>query len=97
MPYRPPTQLTAFRKRTTANGWPVLCSKDSYGKDVRLQLSSLADKECVWVGAGASGDTDALLDRRQARAIGEALLAFADEGRALFERLIPPPSTTETR
>lgn len=89
-------ELPAFRRAWTRRGFPVLSLEDTYGKRFSIELSTLADDECVWAGRRDVGPGNHL-NRDQAAQIGLALLAFAREGRALFERLMPPANVVPER
>ena len=79
-----------LKVRATNRGFPFVEVLDYYRKPCRLQLSSLADKECVWLGENH-------LSREQIAELLPFLQAFVEKGYLFFEDFrtpltAPPPA-----
>ena len=63
--------------KKTQRGFPVMEWRDQYWQPCKLQASSLATMNCIWLGVK---DDPMHLDQKQAKALALALLHFSETG-----------------
>ena len=83
-----------MKKSKTKRGFGIFEFKDYNGIRCSLQESSLAAKECIWLGIDKDKERNCVIEeilstrmhlvRKMAREIGMKLIEFADRGWEMF-------------
>lgn len=74
---RSATMKVGKKREHTGRGFAFYKWRDRYGQHCRIQKSSLAGEDCVWVG---EAENSMHLTRKQAADLAQVLLYFSEHG-----------------